>query len=208
MLFFNVLGHKYTEEKINLALAKWVAYSKNEPANFSIESRLMSPRSTSLRQTSIFVYRKYPLYTKLTFPSHYYLTIDDKIWHPGFADDLNIFQTETSPTEEERSNYSIIEIKEKCNYCSYWEMHRNFEADKHFNLMANNCQVVVGMFAETICIILLSVALIASVITGYYLFLIFALFLFFVLFFFSFATHCTDKVPFSTCPHIIPLRKY
>lgn len=206
MNFFNILSHKYTDEKITAALTQWADDSKNEPAKNSIESRLLN--NSSIAQTNILIYRKYPLYEKFTFPSHYYMTIDDKIWHPGYGDDMNIFQTETTQTNDSNNRNSIIEIKEKCNYCVYWELYKNFQSDRHFNIMTNNCQVIMGMFAETICILIISISLIASVITGYYVFLLIVLFFFFVLFIFSFATHCTDKFSFSTCSHIISIRKY
>lgn len=204
MFLFNILSHKYTEEKIAQALSPWVDDSKNEPALHSIESRLLN--NSSITKTNIIIYRKYPLYEKFTFPSHYYMTIDDKIWHPGYGDDMNIFQMETSSNDFSR--HSIIEIKEKCNYCTYWELYGNFEADKHFNIMANNCQVIMGMFAETICLLIIMTSLILSAITGCYLFLVIMSFLFFVLFIFSFSTHCTEKFPYSTCPHISPIRYY
>lgn len=204
MMFFNILSHKYTSEKIENALAQWVDDSKIEPEKYSIESRLLN--NSSIIKTNIIIYRKYPLYEKFTFPSHYYMTIDEKIWHPGYGDDMNIFQTETS--SDDRSRHSIIEIKEKCNYCTYWELYRNFEADKHFNIMANNCQVIMGMFAETICILIIVVCLIMSALTGYFVFIIVMIFFFIVLFIFSIFTHCTDKFVYSTCPHISPIRYY
>lgn len=206
MVFFNILSNKYTDEKIKDALAQWVDYSKDEPKEFSIESRIMN--KSSISRTNIIIYRKYPLYERFTFPSHYYMTIDDKVWHPGYGDDMNIFLAETSTNDESNSRNSIIEIKEKCNYCVYWELYRNFQADKHFNIMVNNCQVIMGMFAETICILIIFISLLTSVITGYYIFIVLSLFLFCVLFIFSFSSHCTEKFTFSTCPHIIPIIKY
>ncbi|WBR61424.1 baculoviridae AC81 [Drosophila suzukii associated hytrosavirus 1] len=203
-MFFNILSHKYTDEKIEAALSQWVDDSKQEPDEHSIESRLMN--NSSVKHTNIIIYRKYPLYQTFTFPSHYYMTIDEKIWHPGYGEDLNIFQTKTD--DDDSDSHGIIEIKEKCNYCVYWELYRNFQADKHFNIMANNCQVIMGMFAETICLLIITISIITSAITGYYIFLIVALFFFFVLFVFSFATHCREKFVFSTCPHIIPIRRY
>ena len=204
MSFFNILSHKYTEEKVNDALSTWVAYSKTEPQKESIESRLINNKKPSI--TNIIIYRKYPLYEKFSFPSHYYMTINDKIWHPGYGDDMNIFQTETSGDNPCRNG--IIEIKEKCNYCVYWELYRNFQSDKNFNIMLNNCQVIMGMFAETVCIFIIIISLMTSAITGYYIFLVIMLFFFFVLLIFSFSTHCTDKFTFSTCPHISPIRQY
>lgn len=204
MSFFNVLSHKYTDEKVKEALSTWVEDSKSEPPKESIESRLMNNKS--MANTNIIIYRKYPLYEKFTFPSHYYMTINEKIWHPGYGDDMNIFRTEASGDNPSRNG--IIEIKEKCNYCVYWELYRNFQADKNFNIMVNNCQVIMGMFAETICIFIIFVSLLASAITGYYIFLMVVLFFFLVLLVFSLSTHCTDKYTFSTCPHIVPIRKY
>lgn len=205
MNFFNILDHKYTDDKIKTALAKWSEYSKNEPKERSIESRLM--KNSTNNQTNILIYRKYPLYEKFTFPSHYYMTIDDKIWHPGYGDDENIFQQETI-AENSNNRNGIIEIKEKCNYCVYWELYKNFQSDRHFNLMSNNCQVIMGMFAETICILIIAISLIATTITGYYVFLLIALFFFLVLFIFSLSTHCTQKFRFSTCIHIRPIHNY
>lgn len=206
MNFFNILDHKYTDEKITEALSKWSEYSKNEPQEYSIESRLMNSPEVGL--TNIIIYRKYPLYDRFTFPSHYYMTIDDKIWHPGYGDDLNIFQKKTVTTENENNRNSIIEIKEKCNYCVYWELYRNFQSDRHFNIMSNNCQVIMGMFTETICILIIIISLIVTTITGYYIFLLISLFFFLVLFIFSLSTHCTDKFNFSTCVHVKPIRNY
>lgn len=203
MLFFNVLSHKYTDEKITNALSQWVNFSKHEPLQHSIESRLMN---NAAHVTNIIIYRKYPLYEKFTFPSHYYMTINDKIWHPGFGDDMNIFQERTDTNGNDK--HGIIEIKEKCNYCVYWELYRNFQSDKNFNIMVNNCQVIMGMFAETICILIILITLITGAITGYYVFLIISLFFFLVLLMFSMATHRKEKFTFSTCPHIIPIRKY
>lgn len=203
MFFFNILDHKYTNEKVTDALAQWVQYSKDEPLKHSIESRLIN--NSSITKTNIIIYRKYPLFDRFTFPSHYYMTIDEKIWHPGYGDDMNIFQEEKNYNNNRNS---IIAIKEKCNYCTYWELYRNFQSDKNFNLMVNNCQVVMGMFAETICLLIIIISLITSAVTGYYMFLLVSLFFFFVLFIFSTITHCTDKYIFSTCPHIIPIRKY
>lgn len=204
MSFFNILSHKYTDEKIEEALSRWAADSKNEPSERSIESRLMT--SVLPSKTNIIIYRKYPLYDKFTFPSHYYMTIDEKIWHPGYGDDMNIYQTATS--SEFTNHPSIIEIKEKCNYCVYWELYRNFQSDKHFNIMSNNCQVIMGMFAETICIIIILISLIVGALTGLYVFLVVSLFFFFVLLIFSITTHCTDKFTYSICPHIMPIHKY
>lgn len=204
MIFFNRLGHKYTPEKIADALAQWVNDSKNEPQEHSIESRLLN--NMSQKKTNIIIYRKYPLFDCFTFPSHYYMTIDDKIWHPGYGDDMNIFLNETTQSDNNRN--SIIEIKEKCNYCVYWELYRNFQSDKDFNIMANNCQVIMGMFTETICLIIIILCLTTGALTGHYIFLLVSIFLFVTLFIFSLTTHCTDRFPFSTCPHIIPVRKY
>lgn len=204
MIFFNILSHKYTDEKVQEALQQWQKDSKHEPEKHSIESRLIN--ISSVKDTNIIIYRKYPLLHHFTFPSHYYMTINDRIWHPGYGDDMNIYQSETS--SEDNSRHGIIEIKEKCNYCVYWELYNNFQADKHFNIMANNCQVIMGMFAETICLLIITVSIIAGAITGYYIFLIVALFFFFVLFVFSYATHRTEKFTFSTCPHIISIRRY
>lgn len=203
-MFFNILSHKYTHEKVKEALADWAEDANNEPVKHSIESRLMNLKSS--KQTNILIYRKYPLYEKFTFPSHYYMTINEKIWHPGFGDDPNIYQVETM--SENNSKHSIIEIKEKCNYCVYWELYRNFQSDSNFNIMTNNCQVVMGMFAETICIFIILFCVITAAMTGYYMFLIMALFVFCVLIIFTFATHCTDKYNYSTCVHIIPIRNY
>lgn len=206
MLFFNILSEKYTSEKIETALSEWKDFSKNEPRLESIESRLMNNNSGS-KETNIIIYRKYPIYKNMTFPSHYYLTVDNKIWHPGYGDDMNIFQTQTS-NNVDSNNYSIIEIKEKCKYCVYWELYKNFQSDKHFNVMINNCQIIMGMFAETICIIIIVISVIIAALSGHFIFLLITLYFLLVLFIFSFATYRTETYKFSTCPHIIPIRKY
>lgn len=205
MRLFNILGHKYTKEKIDEALKEWTEYSEKEPALHSIESRLINKSSAD--QTNIIIYRKYPINNILRFPNHYYLTINDKIWHPGYGDDDNIFQTEIS-NENDIYHNSVIEIKEKCNYCAYWELYNNFEGDRHFNIMVNNCQVIMGMFAETICIIVIIVSLITTTFTGYYVTMLIAIFVFLVLFVFSILTYRREKVSFSVCRHIISIRKY
>ncbi|ACD03567.1 Ac81-like protein [Musca domestica salivary gland hypertrophy virus] len=201
----NVLDHKYTEEKVKAALEEWADDAKKEPKLCSIESRLMN--NSNVTKTNIIIYRKYPLYERFTFPSHYYMTIDDKIWHPGYGDDMNIFQTKT-PGSDEGLRHGIIEMKEKCNYCVYWELYRNFQSDRNFNIMVNNCQVIMGMFAETICILIIIVAVVSGAITGHYAFMLLFIFLFCVLLIFSSTTHCRDKYTFSTCPHIKPIREY
>lgn len=203
MILFNILSHKYTDDKISRALEEWAEDSKTEPALHSLESCLMN--NGAPKKTNIIIYRKYPIYERFTFPSHYYMTVGNKIWHPGYGDDINIFQTET-PSDNAKN--SIIEIKEKCNYCIYWEMYRNFQSDKHFNIMTNNCQVVMGMFTETICILIIMISLVFAALTGYYIFLVVVVFFFVVLFVFSFSTHCTHKYTFSSCPHILPIRHY
>ena len=203
MSFFNVLSHKYTPDKIDAALLQWVDDSKNEPKKYSLESRLIT--NSSMTKTNMIIYRKYPLYEKFSFPSHYYMTIDDKIWHPGYGDDMNIFQSDSVNGNDRNS---IIEIIEKCNYCVYWELYWNFQSDKNFNIMSNNCQVIMGMFTETICILVIIVSVISSALTGHYVFLIIFLFAFVVLFMFSLSTNCYDKFTFSTCPHISPIQQY
>lgn len=202
-MLFNVLDHKYTDEKIKAALEQWAGDAENEPRLYSIESRLMN--NSNVTKTNIVIYRKYPLYERFTFPSHYYMTIDDKIWHPGYGDDPEIFQAKTS---DDNSRHGIIEIIEKCNYCVYWELFRNFQSDRNFNIMVNNCQVIMGMFAETICILIMVMATISAAITGHFIFLLIFIFCFFVLLIFSSATHYRDRYPFSTCPHIKPIREY
>lgn len=205
MIFFNVLSHKYTDEKVKEALKPWVNSSNNEPQKYSIKSRLINNSTT--KETNIVIYRKYPIFYTFTFPSHYYMSIDEKIWHPGYGDDMNIFQKETTSVVGS-DRYSIIEIMEKCNYCVYWELYRNFQSDKHFNIMTNNCQVIMGMFAETVCLVIIFTSIIAAAITGYLMFLLIAFFFLLVIVLFTFSTYCTDRYKYSTCIHVIPIRKY
>lgn len=205
-MFSDVLSEKYTNEKIEKALSQWKDSSKNEPKLKSIESRLINRKNSN--DTNIVIYRKYSIYKNITFPNHYYLTINDKIWHPGFGDDANIFQSSTSNNVEESNTYSIIEIKEKCNYCVYWELYRNFLSDRNFNVAINNCQIIIGVFAETICIIIICISTIIAALSGHYIFLLICLYFVMVLFVFSFSTYRTNSYKFSTCPHIIPIRKY
>lgn len=203
-MLFNILEHKYTYDKIKEALEPWSKDSKNEPALASIPSRLIKNNQTE--NTNMIVYRKYSILQKLSFPSHYYLTIDDRTWHPGYGDDMDIFQKEDHSIYD--PNRSVIEIKEKCNYCVYWEMYKNFNSDKNFNLMVNNCQVIIGLFAETVCLFIMLFSIIMSAITGAMMFLLMAAFFLTVLFLFTKSTYCNESFQFSTCPHIISIRKH
>lgn len=193
---YNKLKHKYTDERVRDTLSPWYPAANNEPEISSISSRLIKKDSS----TNFIMYRSYALTKFMPFPRHYYVTIDDNIWHPGFNDDKNIFN---DPDDiHEQSN--ISSIVEMCHYCTYWMLYNKFQEDKHFHIFANNCQIITGYFAETLILAMVMISLSMTLITGHYIFLLIIV-LCILLMYINVKLQLQIKVfSISTCNHIIP----
>lgn len=192
------LGAKYTDEKIKEALKKWEYAKDRDPPLFSITSRLAKyESSTSDISSSIIVHKIYSLLPSLNIINHYYLVIDGKVWHPGYVDEAEIY------LEHDTEKNSIIScIEEKCHYCVYHMMKKNFLKDRSFNIITNNCQRITGHATETALALLYHICIVGGIISGSLLFLIGVILSFCMIILYN--VHGMQQKSFyiEHCPHI------
>lgn len=180
---------KYSNINVQKALAKWIG--AEVPEENSIYSRIFDSHSP----TSMFLYKKYPLYGYRILPSHVFIVIDGQVWHPG-ASHTKIFE----PTED-RDSY-ISSLEELCYSCSYKRLISLFERDKSFNIMTNNCQNIMGSFLDTILLWATFGLLVLYVIVGRVYFLIASILIMSFVVLRERLSSSIDHIKYLKCPHI------
>lgn len=194
----NKLYAKYTDEKIKEALKNWEYAKDRDPPLSSVTSRLSKyEKTTSDLSSSIIVHKIYSLLPCINVINHYYLVIDGKVWHPGYTDEAEIY------LEYDTEKNSIIScIEEKCHYCVYHMMKRNFLKDRNFNIITNNCQRITGHSTETTFAVIYHLCIIGGMFTGSILFLIAAAICFLVIILYNIHGRQQKSLYIHQCPHI------
>lgn len=144
---------KYTEENIKNALAAWKYAEFMTPKKNSIPSLTIDNQDTEVIKSSLMIFKKYSLLPILKLPSHYYVIIDGNIYHPGYPSSDQIYNDTIIDSEE-----SVVMIKECCHHCIYHNMRKTFRIDTKFNILINNCQIILGQFVEFFLLILFIVS--------------------------------------------------
>lgn len=192
---------KYSKEAMDDALFPW-EYAKNlVPAVGTVKSRINTSQTEYNNQpvrTSIIIDKKYALIGFLGLPNHYFISVDDKIWHPGFSKTKDIFLASNSVTNRAR----IITSSEICHYCTYHYMNALFKMDRKFNIFINNCQVILGHIVESTIIINYHIFLVAAMATGDVIYLMCSISLFVVAIIHNFIDQSPLNLPMRHCPHI------
>lgn len=190
---------KYTRKNIDEALAPW-EYARNlEPKPYSILSRMhISEENSELRpvRTSFVFTKKVPLIPWPGIMGHYFLTIDDRVWHPGHNWSETIFE------DYDMANSQTVCVEEICHFCLYKKMDNLFFKDLQFHIMFNNCQIVTGFIWETALAIFYIVLLVIVIITGQAVFIIIAMFIFAVVVVYNLIMVTAPVITFAWCPHI------
>lgn len=170
------------------------------PMEDTIELKFVKSKLSSLPlekiQTHFFIHKKYPLYRIPFLPSHEYVVIDGKTFHPGSSNGPLL--------EEEPANDDVITLlEENCDECSRKKIKQLFQNDQNFNLFINNCQIILGNKVVT-----------PLLWTGFFLLWIFCIKPLIIIFYmglFSIIFALTyDKlndvkntIEYKTCPHVI-----
>lgn len=187
---------KYDPDNIEEALEQWAFYKFDEPARQSIVSQLVNQ---SQHQTQFVFIKHRPIYkTKWLFIRHWFISINDKEWHPGNPE-LNIF-TESEGANDDQNSVTV-EIMEFCNHCVYWYFKTKFDADRAFNIICSNCELQLGYFWENFAIWATIISLILFILLKSFIFILIMLS---VLFFLSFLIQKHEQIYMRRCPHVIP----
>lgn len=183
---------KYTNSAVADSLKEWEHAKDLEPDLDSIKSRLMEIGS----ETNIILYKRYPIFSMLNIPNHYYLYINGKIWHPGHESSDDIFHRNDS-----ESGY-VVGFTEMCSYCTYHFFFNLFKKDKKFNILTNNCQKITGFIFETVLILTFHVTLILFIFTRKIILFVIAITMIFIIFIYVYISRPNSVFPYSKCPHI------
>lgn len=185
---------KYTDEKVTNALEQWKPWGiAPAPAFRSINSRMISKDAN----TTFLMKKKYFILPFNSFPNHYYLSFDDKVWHPGNLSNDEIFTTETSECCNQ-----LVSVIEKCYHCTYHHMRELFFRDKKFNIFTNNCQNILGQQFETCAIFIYHMSLIINIITGSTILFAIGILTLTVLIIYEHSLYRTKQIAYNVCPHI------
>lgn len=189
-----MMESKYTSDNIKKCLKKWEGYGlKNSPALQSIPSRLKD----SSANTSVALYKRYPLIDLLSFPNHYYISVDGIEWHPGDLGTDQIFM------QGERNNKGrVMHAYEMCFHCTYHTFLEWFSKDKKFNFFTNNCQNILGNIFETALLLSYHVSLLLFVVFGKIIFFIISIALFATVAVHQSSVTALKELQYSACPHI------
>lgn len=186
---------KYSEENIENALASWKYAEFITPKKNSIPSLTIDSQNTEIVKSSLMIFKKYSLLPILKLPSHYFVIVDGNIFHPGYPSSDKIYNDTIIDNEE-----NVVMIKECCHYCIYHNMKKNFMVDTKFNILINNCQIILGQFVEFLLLILFIISTIFIFLTGSFVFFIIMITLLFlhIVLVLLYAKIYT----YTTCPHI------
>lgn len=186
---------KFSTANIEEALRPW-EYAKNlQPANNSIKSKVMFSQDGFELKSSLCVYKKYNLLPLVGFPSHFYINIDGYIYHPGYPSSNELYNN--TITDEPQK---VVMVKEMCHRCVYDTMKKLFEADKHFNLLTNNCQIILGTFIEFSMLVIFTISLIFLTIFNKLVYLVICAII--LLVHITVSLFC-NTYTFSHCKHIL-----
>lgn len=136
---------------------------------------------------------------------HWYIEIDNKYrWHPGekgideYTKNPTIF-TPLNMDCEDMLQPNIASIYEMCSHCTYWFMLDKIHNDIQFNVIVNNCELIVGYGNETILIWMTVLFTLATVMTQNLFFIILTI-VFFVITVFAFTN--SHPITLKRCIHI------
>lgn len=146
---------RYNEKDIEEALKIW---PNKQPPVKEIPSRLLHKDNAHFNDTTIFIVRSSAI-SYIPVLHHYYIEFNGLEWHPGAPGDP-IFEDKRIESGRSMQLRKIIEC---CAFCSRKYMHSNFERDKGFNLIFNNCQIQFGVIAESLLAIFFIVTLIVAI---------------------------------------------
>lgn len=185
---------KYTAERVDEALAKWKSWGDGDaPAFRSIQSGIVSKETN----TTFILKKKYFILNYNSFPNHYYLAIDDKVWHPGNLSTEKIFDTEISKCDNQ-----LVSVSEKCYHCTYHYLQDMFYKDKKFNIFLNNCQNILGHAFETSALMIYHVSLFLHLFTRRNIWFAISIIVLFILIVYQRIIFTKKQIAFDVCPHI------
>lgn len=186
---------KFSISNIEKALSPW-AYAKDmNPKKKSIKSKTMFSQKDFELKSSFCVYKKYNLLPKVKFPSHYYVTIDGYIYHPGYPSSNELYNDTITDESQE-----IVMVKEMCHKCVYDTLKKLFNADKQFNILTNNCQIILGTFVEFFMLVLFVISLVFLTIFNKIVYLIICLL---ILILHITVSMFSKSYTFAHCAHIL-----
>lgn len=186
------MNEKYSKENVDKALLPWARHKDVLAEKESITSRLESGTT----ETSIFLKKKYHLYNIPLLPSHFFLLVDGKEFHPG-SSETPIFVNASDPSE----SYTLS-MEEKCHHCAYYELKKYFDADKDYSLGFNNCQNVLGEHLETCLLWAAVTATVCYISIGEIIFVVVAVFLATFVILLENFRNSKSKFEYMACPHI------
>lgn len=184
---------RYTQEAVANALQEFGLSISSPPPVELVKSKMAQGINTIS-----FVFKKYSLYDIPFLPSHEYVVIDGKTFHPG-STSSEIFN------ENDTSVGVITLIEEKCKWCSREYLLNIFKRDSNFNILVNNCQIVMGNFFTTSLLWMGILSLWTFCIFPSFLLLAFGLYL--IIFAIAYDKLNDNKkvVEYRLCPHIIKI---
>ncbi len=181
---------KYTDENINNALRKLGLIYETDP-KLVVKSKLVNGDNSWS-----FIYKKYPLYNVPILPSHEYVIINGYSFHPGAKDEPILI-------EDDDSVGITTLIEEKCSICAKSFLMELFKRDANFNIMMNNCQMIMGNLLITPLIWLGIVFLWSFVIYPSLLLLFIGCFSIFFALIYDKLNDWKTVIEYKTCPHIL-----
>lgn len=130
--------------------------------------------------------------------SHMYITFDEYTWHPGAPNDPIITKVLAEEFEDE-----VLCIYELCASCSRSFMQNNFARDSKFHIIYNNCQIQLGIFAETMAVCGLMIGILLYTLTFKFVFLLFGIMALIAMLISNHMNKRSLSKTISQCPHII-----
>lgn len=186
---------KYSPENIKQALNFWGSERDNSPTEHSIISRFLNPSSP----TTFFIRKKYPLYNIPILPSHFFVVVDGKEFHPG-SETTPIFDTPSNPEDS-----FVMSLEEKCYYCSYHSLVTMFESDRNYSFAFNNCQHILGERLESHTLLVAIACSVVYIVTGKLSFGLFALLLVVFVILRENISGSSSSMDYTGCPHVVRL---
>lgn len=186
---------KFSATNIEKALKPWEYAKDFKPEKRSIKSKLMVSQEGFELKSSYGLYKRYPLLGYVKFVNHYYLNIDNYVYHPGYPSSNDLFNSTNTDERQE-----LVMVKEMCHKCVYDTLKKLFEADKHFNLLTNNCQIILGTFLEFSMLVIFLASLILLTIFKQIIYLIICII---IIISHLIVSRFANTYTFSHCEHIL-----
>jgi hypothetical protein len=176
---------RYDADNVERALNHW----SNVPPTGNVLSKLTNKNHD---QSTIFLLKSQPV-DGFNMLNHHYLEFDGLAWHPGAPNYPIFVESEAGDDSTTRAIY------ETCNTCARKFMSINFDNDRQFNLIVNNCQTQLGHSSQTSFTLLFLLSLITLIFLKSWILIILNLTAFVALFF----SKEKNKILFDKCKHII-----